>query len=104
MGRNFEAVPTTNKANLLVLVVLMVREDLHMDQGVIHMGLVDPPTTTPEVPHKALEGLLKALEVLLKALLVLLKPLGVLLKDKVLLHMDPQILVPTAKLARERWM
>ena len=97
MGRNFEAVPTTNKANLLVLVVLMVREDLHMDQGVIHMGLVDPPTTTPEVPHKDLEGLLKAL-------LVLLKPLGVLLKDKVLLHMDPQILVPTAKLARERWM
>ena len=97
MGRNFEAVPTTNKANLLVLVVLMVREDLHMDQGVIHMGLVDPPTTTPEVPHKDLEGLLKAL-------LVLLKPLGVLLKDKVLLHMDPQILVPTAKLARERRM
>ena len=104
MGRNLEAVPTTNKANLLVLVVLMVREDLHMDQGVIHMGLVDPPTTTPEVPHKDLEGLLKAPGVLLKALLGLLKPLGVLLKDKVLLHMDPQILVPTAKLARERWM
>ena len=75
----------------------MVREDLHMDQGVIHMGLVDPPTTTPEVHHKDLEGLLKAL-------LVLLKPLGVPLKDKVLLHMDPQILVPTAKLARERRM
>ena len=74
-----------------------------MDQGVIHMGLVDPPTTTPEVPHKDLEGLLKAPGVLLKALLVL-KALGVLLKDKVLLHMDPQILVPTAKLARERWM
>ena len=68
------------------------------------MGLVDPPTTTPEVPHKDLEGLLKAPGVLLKALLVLLKPLGVLLKDKVLLHMDPQILVPTAKLARERRM
>ena len=71
-------------------VLLMVLEAPLTGLGVIHTVLVAPnmvlvplPTVNPEVP---------------------LMGLGVPLMGLGVPHMDPLILVPTAKLARERWM
>ena len=75
----------------------MALEVPRMDPGVIHMVLVAPHMALMPPP-------IPSLEVPLMEPGVIHMDQGVLLMDLGVLHKDPQILVPTAKLARGQQM